>query len=54
MSLLSILFYLATPGLSCGMRDLVPRSGLEPGSPALGAQTLSHWTPRDTPGGFFL
>ena len=30
-------------------RDLVPRPGIEPGSPALGAQSLSHWTTREVP-----
>ena len=25
----------------------VPRSGIKPGSPALGAQTLSHWATRE-------
>ena len=31
----------------CSMRDLVPRPGIEPGPPALGAQSLSHWTTRE-------
>ena len=31
---------------SCGMQDLVPWPGIEPGSPALGAWSLSHWTTR--------
>ena len=46
-----IFIYLAAPGLrcgmqtlSCGMWDLVPRPGIEPQSPALGAQGLSFWT----------
>ena len=26
------------------MWDLVPQSGIEPRSPILGAQSLSHWT----------
>ena len=30
--------------LSWGMWDLVPRPGIEPQSPALGAQGLNHWT----------
>ena len=34
---------------SCGMRDLVSRPGIEPGSPAFGAQSLSHWTIREVP-----
>ena len=28
------------------MWDLVPRPGIEPGPPALGAQSLTHWTTR--------
>ena len=32
--------------LSCGMWGLVPQSGMEPGPPALGARSLSHWTTR--------
>ena len=31
------------------MWDLVPQPGLEPGAPALGAQSFSHWTPREAP-----
>ena len=33
-------------GLSCNMWDLVPWPGNEPGSPALGMGSLSHWTVR--------
>ena len=33
--------------LSCGMQDLVPQPGIEPGAPALGARRLSHWTTRE-------
>ena len=33
--------------LSHGMWDLVPWPGMEPGPPALGVQSLSHWTTRD-------
>ena len=33
--------------LSCGMWDLVPWPGIEPGLPALGASSLSHWTNRE-------
>ena len=39
--------YLAAPGLSCGTWGLVPWSGIEPAPPPLGAQILSHWTPRE-------
>ena len=35
--------------LSYGMWDLVPWPGIEPGPPALGAQSLSHWTTREAP-----
>ena len=34
---------------SCGMRDLVPWSRFEPGSPTLGAWSLSYWTTKETP-----
>ena len=37
---------------SCRMRDmwdLVPWSGIEPGSPTLGVQSLGHWTTREVP-----
>ena len=36
--------YLAAPGLSCGMWDLVPWPGMKPGSPRIGSesQPLDH------------
>ena len=34
---------------SCGMRHLVPRPWIEPGPPALGAQSLTQWTTREVP-----
>ena len=34
---------------SCGMQDLVPRPGIEPGPPALGAWSLNHWITREVP-----
>ena len=37
-------FYLAMPGLSYSMWDLVPWPRIEPRPLALGAQSLSHWT----------
>ena len=37
-----------TPGLSCGMWDLVPRTGIEPGPSASGAG-VSQWTTREVP-----
>ena len=29
------------------MQDLVPQPGIEPGPPALGAWSLTHWTTRE-------
>ena len=50
------LIYLAVLGLSCDMRtlnpdiwNLVPWPGIEPAPPALGVQSLSHWTTREVP-----
>ena len=34
---------------SCCRWDLVPRPGMEPGPPALGVQSLSHWATREVP-----
>ena len=34
---------------SCGMWDLVPWPGIDPGPPALGARSLNHWTTREVP-----
>ena len=31
------------------MRDLVHRPGIEPGPPALGGRSLTHWTTREVP-----
>ena len=56
-----ICIYLAPLGLGCGMQgvwcyiqslicglwDLVPRPGIEPGPPALGARGLNCWTTRE-------
>ena len=44
---LLIFVCLIVPGLSCGMWNLVPQPGIEPGPSALGAQSLSHWTTRE-------
>ena len=35
--------------LSWGMQDLIPRPGIEPGPPALGAWSLSRWTTEKSP-----
>ena len=35
---------------SCSTWDLVPRPGIEPHPPALEAQSLSHWAPREVVG----
>ena len=59
--ILFFFFYLAAPSfstvcrlfscgmqsLSCSMWDLVPWSGIEPGLPALGVWSLSHWVTRE-------
>ena len=42
-------FFLAIPGLSCDLRDLVPWLRIKPGPPALGVWSLSHWTTREIP-----
>jgi len=34
---LKMLIYLAAPGLNCGMWDLVPWSGIEPGPLCIGS-----------------
>ena len=50
-----IFIYLAAPVLVAAcMRDLVPQPGLGPGPPALGAQSLNHWTTREVPGNVSL
>ena len=46
--LIFIFIYLASQGLSCGMRDLVPQPGIKPRAPALRAQSLSHWPPGES------
>ena len=45
-------WYLAVSSLSCSMWNLVPWPWIKPGPPALGVQSLSHWTPREVPGTF--
>ena len=53
--LLILLFiYLAVPGLSCSMQDLVPWPGFEPRPPALRVWSPSCWTTRDVSCGKFL
>ena len=39
-----LFLYLATLGLSCNVRGLVPWPGIEPRSPALGTWSLNRWT----------
>ena len=39
---------------SCTMCNLVPPPGIEPGFPALGVQSLSHWTTREVLGGHYF
>ena len=43
------LFSCSMQTLNCSMWDLVPWPGIKPRLPALGAQTLSHWSTRDVP-----
>ena len=45
----SLYFLLATPGLSCGIWDLVPWPRIKPRSPALGCRVLTTRTTRETP-----
>ena len=40
--------------LSFSMRDLGPWPGIKPGPPALGAESLSHWTPCEVPSSPFF
>ena len=50
-----ILFvYLAAPGLSYSMWDLVPSPGIDLGPSALGAWSLSCWIPGKSLSDFFL
>ena len=53
--------YLAALDLSCCMQTLnysmgvlVPWLGIEPEPPALGVQSLNHWTTREVPISFFI
>ena len=41
--------YLDAPGLSCSIWDLVPSPGIEPGPPALGAQSVSQFDHQGSP-----
>ena len=45
----SIFIYLAVLGLSCGMKEQVSCTGIEPGPPALEAWRLIDWTTRQVP-----
>ena len=44
-----MVFVVAHGFFGYSMQDLVPRPGIEPGPPALGVWSLSHWTPREVP-----
>ena len=52
--LLFLFIYLTALGLSCGMQDLVPPSGIEPGPLAMRVRSLNHRTTREVPGAFFI
>ena len=45
----SLIFIVACKIFSCSLWDLVLLPGIEPWPPALGAQSLSHWTTREVP-----
>ena len=47
-----IFFFFWLHCMACGL--LVPWSGMEPMSPAVEAQSLNHWTTRETPLFFFF
>ena len=47
ISFLKIVIYLAALSLSCGTWDLVSWPGTEPGPPALGVWSFSHWSTRE-------
>ena len=58
---ISLLMYLAALVLSCcmqtlsyGMGDLIPWLGIEPEPPALGVQSLNHWTASEVPIAVFI
>ena len=51
--ILSGIFVVVCGIFSCIMWDLVPQPGIEPGSPALGAWSLNHWTTKEVPRGIF-
>ena len=54
LTLILLFIYLAVPGLSCSMQDLVPWPGFEPRSPASRLWSPSHWTTREFSCGKFL
>ena len=45
----SLIFTVACGILCCGLRDLVPQPRIKPRPPALGAESLSHWTIKEGP-----
>ena len=48
LSVWKVFFFFGPSCATCGI--LVPRPGMEPLPPALGAQSLKHWTAREIPG----
>ena len=44
-----VFIYLAVPGHRFCTWDLVPQPGIKLMPPALGSQSLSHWTTREVP-----
>ena len=49
-----LLKFLFMPSLSCNVWNLTPCPGMEPRPPALGAQSLRHWTARKVPAIFLI
>ena len=50
--LIWFVYLFGCPRLSCGLSNLVLWPGIRPRAPALGAQSLSHWTTREVPSVF--
>ena len=45
--LIFVFIYLAAPGLSCSVQDLVPQPGIEPTPSAMKVQNPNHWITRE-------
>ena len=49
LAVVHVIFSWGFKSLNCGMWNLIPRLGIEPGPSALEAWPLSHWTTRKLP-----